>query len=347
MMEKSLLQAAQCLPSSRHPIWFLRQAGRYLPEYRELRAKYEFLDLCKNPKLAAEVTLQPLKRFDLDGAIIFSDILIPAVALGQTLTFAKDHGPLLSNPVRDAASLANLNFKNCASNWNFVGEAISLVKNQLAPHQTMIGFAGAPFTLASYMIEGQGGTNFVETKRLAFCQRDLFKTFLMHLAEVSISYLQMQIDAGAEVIMLFDTWAQQFTRKDFNELAREATERIIAKISERVPVIYYPGQGSDRLHDLANTKVSVVAVDWRTTLTHAHKVLAGDLGLKVCLQGNLDPLLLMGDESFVRERVRGILDEVKDSKIPGHIFNVGHGLLPHTSIDALHWVIDEVRRSSL
>ena len=345
-MKKSVIQAAQCLPTSRHPVWFLRQAGRYLPEYRELRAKHEFLDLCKNPKLAAEVTLQPLKRFDLDGAIIFSDILIPAVALGQTLTFAKDHGPLLSNPVRDASSLANLNIKSCAQNWNFVGDAISLVKTQLAPHQTMIGFAGAPFTLASYMIEGQGGTGFVETKRFAFCQRDLFKTFMMHLAEVSISYLQMQIAAGAEVVMLFDTWAQQFTRKDFNELAREATECIISKISEQVPVIYYPGQGSDRLHDLVDTKSSVIAVDWRTTLTQAHSILADELGLKVCLQGNLDPLVLMGDVNFVRERVRGILEEVKNCKSPGHIFNVGHGLLPHTSIEALHWVIDEVRRSS-
>ncbi len=342
MSEKALLKAARCLPTTRHPIWFLRQAGRYLPEYRELRSQHEFLDLCKNPQLAAEVTLQPLRRFDLDAAIIFSDILIPAVALGQTLTFKKDHGPQLSQPVRDETSLSQLNLEGCANNWNFVGDAISLVKSKLAPHQTMIGFAGAPFTLASYMIEGEGGTNFEETKRFAFHKRELFKKFLFQLAEVSISYLQMQIQAGAEVIMLFDTWAQQFTRKDYVELVKESTECIIAKISELVPVIYYPGQGSDRLHDLSNTAASVIAVDWRTTLSQAHKILS-EQGLKLCLQGNLDPLVLIGEESLVRERVRLILEEVKKQDIPGHIFNVGHGLLPLTPIESLNWVIDEVR----
>lgn len=342
MSEKSLLKLAQGFPSKRYPIWFLRQAGRYLPEYKELRAQYEFLDLCKNPELAAEVTLQPLRRFDLDAAIIFSDILIPAVALGQNLTFAKDHGPLLSNPVRDEESLARLDLAGCKERWNFVGEAIRLVKAKLAPHQTMIGFAGAPFTLASYMIEGQGGTNFSETKRFAFCKRALFKKFLMQLAEVTISYLQMQITAGAEVIMLFDTWAQQFTRTDYLELVKEATECIIEKISEQVPVIYYPGQGSDRLYDLSNTKASVLAVDWRTSLTLAKKILE-EQGLNLCLQGNLDPLCLIGEESFVRERVRRILEEVKICKPAGHIFNVGHGLLPLSPIESLHWVIDEIR----
>jgi uroporphyrinogen decarboxylase len=342
MGEKALLKAAQCLPSSRHPIWFLRQAGRYLPEYRDLRAQYEFLDLCKNPKLASEITLQPLKRFDVDAAIIFSDILIPAVALGQNLTFAKDHGPILSNTVRDESSLKNLRFKTCINDWNFVGEAISLVKSKLEPHQTMIGFAGAPFTLASYMIEGQGGTGFVETKRLAFCNPAFFKKFLMQLAEVTISYLQMQIQAGAEIIMLFDTWVQQVSRGDYLDLVKEATECIIAKISQEVPVIYYPGQGSDRLNDLANTQASVISVDWRTTLSQAQRIL-GESGLTPCLQGNLDPLVLIGKESFVRERVRGILNEIKQCKLPGHIFNVGHGLLPLTPIDSLNWVIDEIR----
>lgn len=346
MNEKPLIQAARCLPTTRHPIWFLRQAGRYLPEYRELRAKHEFLDLCKNPELAAEVTLQPLRRFDLDAAIIFSDILIPAVALGQTLTFAKDHGPVLSNPVRDEASLQRLKIESCSQNWNFVGDAIRLAKAKLAPHQTMIGFAGAPFTLASYMIDGQGGSGFVETKRLAFCQRELFKRFLMHLAEVTISYLQMQIEAGAEVVMLFDTWAQEFTRVDFTELVKEATECIISKISKQVPVFYYPGQGSERLYDLTNANASVIAVDWRTTLSQAHSILMKQHGLKLCFQGNLDPLALMGNEAFVRARVRKILEEVESCKLPGHIFNVGHGLLPHTPIQALEWAIDEVRKHS-
>lgn len=342
MSEKPLIQAARSIKSDRYPIWFLRQAGRYLPEYLALRSKYEFLELCKNPERAAEVTLQPLKRFDLDAAIIFSDILIPAVALGQDLTFQKDHGPILSNVVRDEASFHNLKFGKQSLDWNYLGEAIALVKSQLAPHQTMIGFAGAPFTLASYMIEGQGGTSFAECKRLAFRKPEFFKMFLKQLADISIRYLNMQIEAGAEVIMLFDTWAQQLQERDFVNCVKDATEHVISTISEKVPVIYYPGQGSDRLYNLANTKASVIAVDWRTSLTQANRILANQ-DLKLCLQGNLDPLTLIGDEKFVRERVRSLLDEAKHCELPAHIFNVGHGLLPLTPIESIQWVIDEVR----
>ncbi len=342
MIEKSLLLAAQGRPTQRCPIWFLRQAGRYLPEYRALRAQHEFLDLCMNPKLASEVTLQPLKRFDLDGAIIFSDILIPAVALGQKLTFAKDHGPQLSNPVRDIHSFSQLRFNDCEKNWGFVGEAIAMTKAQLAPHQTMIGFAGAPFTVATYMIEGHGSSNQLETKRLAFCQRALFKEFIEQLADATIRYLQMQIRAGAEVLMLFDTWAQQFARVDFDELVKDATSSILSTISKQVPIIYYPGQGSDRIHGLSEMRPSVLAVDWRTSLSQAQQILQNQ-ELSLCLQGNLDPLVLIGDEHFIRKRVRMILQEARDLKLAGYIFNVGHGLLPMTPIESVQWAIDEVR----
>lgn len=342
MNEKSLLLAIKGLPSKRIPVWFLRQAGRYLPEYREIRKEYEFLDLCKNSKLASEITLQPLKRFDLDAAIIFSDILIPATALGQNLTFAKDHGPLLSNPVRDQISLSHLDFLHYKEKWNFVGDAISRTKSKLLPHQTMIGFAGAPFTLASYMIEGKGGTNFSETKKLAFQNQDLLKTFLMKLAEMTLHYLQMQIEAGAEVLMLFDTWAQQIHASAFRKLVKPATDFLIAEISKSAPIIYYSGQGSDRLYDLENTKASALAIDWRTTLSHAKKI-TSNLGLNTCFQGNLDPLILTGNEDYIRNSVREILNEAKHCELPGYIFNVGHGLLPQTPIEAIEWAIDEVR----
>ena len=341
-MEKPLLLAARGRPTKRYPIWFLRQAGRYLPEYRELRSRYEFLDMCKSPKLAAEVTLQPLRRYDLDAAIIFSDILIPAVALGQDLSFEKNHGPLLSKPVRDAASLKNLKFDQAHHDWDFVGEALHLVKSQLAEHQTMIGFAGAPFTLASYMIEGRGGTQFEETKRLAFRDPGLYKSFLLQLSEMTVSYVNMQIRAGAEFIMLFDTWAQQVTRCDFLDLVKEATQSLISRISQKVPVAYYAGQGCDRLYDLSGTQASVIAVDWRTDLNQAKAALAQQ-NLSLCLQGNLDPMTLLGSESFVRARVRQILEEARRLDLPGHIFNVGHGLLPLSPPESLHWVIDEIR----
>lgn len=342
-MEKALLQKALGLSSSRYPIWFLRQAGRYLPEYRQLREQHDFLELCMQPHLAAEITMQPLKRFDLDGAIVFSDILIPAVALGQKLTFEKDHGPILSDTVTSSKDLTKLRSRTCHQYWNFVGEAISLVKSRLAPHQTMIGFAGAPFTLGTYMIEGGGSKSLLATKKFAFCDREGFKSFLSLLSEITTNYLQMQIDAGAEVLMLFDSWAHQISSEDYRELALPAVKSIVEKISPQVPLIYYPGQSGDRLYDLEGLEKVVIAVDWRVPLIRAQHILSTQ-NLRPIIQGNLDPVVLNGNEDFVRERVRAILTEAKHAELKGHIFNVGHGLLPSTPISALHWVIDELRQ---
>lgn len=342
-MEKALLQRALGLASNRYPVWFLRQAGRYLPEYRQLREQYDFLELCSQPSLAAEVTLQPLKRFDLDGAIIFSDILIPAVALGQKLTFEKDHGPILSDTVTSSKDLTKLRFDTCQQHWNFVGEAINIVKNRLAPHQTMIGFAGAPFTVGTYMIEGGGSKTLLATKKFAFNERVGFKDFLSLLAEVTIKYLQMQIDAGAEVLMLFDSWAHQISSEDYRELALPAVKAIVDTIAPQVPIIYYPGQSSDRLYDLGSLEKAIIAVDWRVPLTRAQHILSMQ-NLRPIMQGNLDPVALNGEESFVRERVRAVLTEAKHAELKSHIFNVGHGLLPSTPINALNWVIDELRK---
>ena len=341
--QKPLVAAALGLKPSRYPIWFMRQAGRYLPEYRAVRSKVSFTELCQTPALAAEVTLQPLRRYDLDAAIIFSDILIPCVAMGQTLSFDKGEGPVLSHPVRSQADLAYLKRPAAERDLGYVGEAIAKTKASMRPEQAMIGFAGAPFTVASYMIEGASSKNFTEVKKLLFTDRSVLTGLLDLIGDVTIDYLTMQVRSGADALMLFDTWAGQLTGVDYREVVFPVTKRVLDAVRQLgVPVTYFPGQGADRLFELAGLGVDVISVDWRTRLSNAQRILQG-VGLDVSLQGNLDPQILIGPEAMVRERVRALLSEVRAAKPRGHIFNVGHGLLPHTPPESLSWVISELR----
>jgi len=343
---KPLVEAAFGRRPARYPVWFMRQAGRYLPEYREVRAKVDFLTLCKTPELAAEVTLQPLRRFDLDAAIIFSDILIPAVGMGQALSLDKGEGPVLTPAVRTAEDLARLRRPDAQRDLGFVGEAIALTKAALKPEQTMIGFAGAPFTVASYMIEGGSSKNFTEVKRMMFTRPAVFRDLLDRLADVTADYLKMQVAGGADALMLFDTWAAQLSGADYRQLVFPVTQRLIAAArATGVPVTYFPGQGADRLYELAGLEVDVISVDWRTRLNNAQAILKSQ-GLNVTLQGNLDPQLLIAPEAEVRARTRAVLDEARHAGLRSHIFNVGHGLLPHTPPEALSWVIDELRKAA-
>ncbi len=345
-VQKPLVDAAFGRKPHRQPVWFLRQAGRYLPEYRKVRSEVSFLDLCKNPKLAAEVTLQPLRRFDLDAAIIFSDILIPPTAMGQNLTFAKDHGPLLNEPVRSGAQVKALQRPNSERELGFVGEAIALTKSGLRPDQTMIGFCGAPFTVASYMIEGQGSKTFTETKKFIYGDTAGFSELIELLVDVSIDYLGMQVKAGADALMLFDTWVGNLMPKTFRMLLAPAMIRLIGEIKRRypeVPVIYYPGQGSELYEELHSIPMDVVAVDWRVPLERAIKRF-GDLGLQVSVQGNLDPQVLLAEDPAIENEVQLILAEGRKAR--GHIFNVGHGLLPHLEPHKLNVAIDAIRKHS-
>jgi uroporphyrinogen decarboxylase len=339
---KPLVEAALGRKPSRRPVWFMRQAGRYLPEYREVRAKTDFVTLCKTPALAAEVTLQPLRRFDLDGAIIFSDILIPATGMGQTLTFDKGEGPVLTSPVRTAADLKNLKRADAERDLGYVGEAIAKTKAGLSPTQAMIGFAGAPFTVASYMIEGSGSKNYTEVKKMMFADPVTFRGLLELIAEVTVDYLLMQAKAGADMVVLFDSWAGQLSGHDYKTQVFPVTQRLIHSVRQAgVPVAYYSGQGADRLFELGGLDVDVIAVDWRTRLSTAIRILK-EQGLNPTVQGNLDPQTVMAPEATVRERVRSIVEEGRDAR--AHIFNVGHGLLPHTPPEALGWIVDELRR---
>jgi uroporphyrinogen decarboxylase len=341
-LAKPMIAAARGEKPSRYPVWFMRQAGRYLPEYRDVRANMDFVELCKSPKWASEVTLQPLRRFDLDAAIIFSDILIPAVGMGQTLSFDGGHGPRLNPPIRTQSDLKILKHPDAERDLGYVGEAIAHTKSQMRPDQTMIGFAGAPFTVASYMIEGAGSKNFTEVKKQLYTEPETFRRLMTLLRDVSFDYLSMQVKAGADALMLFDTWAGQLTPDDYVRYVLPVTKDLIKKVKTLgVPVMYYPGQGSDRMYELAGITVDVISVDWRTRLDRAGKILK-EIGLDVSLQGNLDPQILISSEAQVRAATRDVINAARLAA-RGHIFNVGHGLLPHTPPESLNWVIDEIR----
>jgi uroporphyrinogen decarboxylase len=342
--QKPMIQAARGEKPSRWPVWFMRQAGRYLPEYRAVRADVDFVTMCKRPDLAAEVTWQPLRRYDLDASIIFSDILIPCIALGQELTFDKGHGPRLSAPIRSITDVKSLKSPDATRDLGYVGDAISLTKTKLKPEQTMIGFAGAPFTVASYMIEGQGSKEFTEVKKLIFCDRPVITALLEKISQLTVDYLLMQVKAGADAVMLFDTWAGQVSPGVYRDLIFPCTNKIISEVKRAsgVPVIYFPGQGSDRMYELTGCAADVISVDWRTRLSRAAEILKG-VGLNVTLQGNLDPQALLAPEAELRAMVRALKDEARLAA-RAHIFNVGHGLLPHTPPESLSIVIDELRK---
>lgn len=344
-MQKPLVQAAKGIKTDRIPAWFLRQAGRYLPEYRKIRSKFEFLEVCKNPALAAEVTLQPLRRYDLDAAIIFSDILVMPEAMGQRLSFDKGHGPVLSGPIRNARDLNRLSQKDLEDKLSYVGEAIKRTKKQLKDGQAMIGFAGAPITVASYMIEGGASKSHHNVKAMAWNEPETLGALQNILAEATINYCNMQVDAGADVIMLFDTWAGLFGAADYQNLVWPYIKKIAAgiKANSSTPVIYYPGQSAATLQSLEPIdQIDVLAIDWRHDLKNSISLLSKN-GWNVTVQGNLDPTTLLGSKQMIQARTKQIVEAGQSAR--AHIFNVGHGLIPQVPPKSLEWVIEQLRTS--
>ena len=340
---KPLVDALLGFQPTRYPIWFLRQAGRYLPEYRAIRKNTDFLSLCKNPDLASEVTLQPLKRFDLDAAIIFSDILIPAITLGQDLRFAPDHGPILNPPIKTQADVSNLKKPKTDQFMDKVAEAIVKTKSGLRADQTMIGFAGAPFTLATYMIEGQGSKSYLHVKKMLFQEPSAFEQLIETITELTIDYLKLQISAGADVVMLFDTWASALTKQDFHRFITPALTKITNMISALgTPIIYYPGQSEALLDLVPELQIDGLAIDWRIPIERAHEKMK-EMNLNITTQGNLDPTVLLGSKELVQDRVHQILTKAVETAPSRHIFNVGHGLVPPTPIENIEAAIEVVR----
>lgn len=341
--DKPLIRACYGKQPARYPAWFLRQAGRYLPEYLQIRSQLSFLELCRDASKAAEVTLQPLKRFDLDAAIIFSDILIPPASMGMDLSFDKGHGPVLKDPIRSEQDLKALRIPDWERDAPHTGNAIAETVKGLKPHQSMIGFAGAPFTVGCYMVEGCGTKTYSEVKKMLFTRPEVFRNLMEILTEATAGYLRMQVQAGAEVLMLFDTWAGNLAPGDYRLHVAPIMHKLCHEIKKLgVPLILYPGQGGEVLHALSDIAADVIAADWRVPLDRVCSILR-DSGHKFrCVQGNLDPMMLSwASEEKLREAIREIRQQAVHA--PAHIFNVGHGLLPTSSERLIHIALEELR----
>ena len=309
------------------PVWMMRQAGRYLPEYREIRAKHTFLEMCKTPAIAAEVTLQPVRRFEIDAAIIFADILLPLEPMGIGLEFAKGEGPVIHNPVRTMADVQKLKPVDTASQIEYLMQAIKLVRKELDGTVPLIGFSGAPFTLASYIIEGGGSRNYEHAKAMMFTEPKAWHTLMEHLTGVIINYLNAQIDAGAQVAQLFDSWVGALGPSDYREFVLPHQKNVIAGINKTVPLIHFAHGATHLLEMVAEAGGDVIGLDWRCDLDAAWKRVGHDKAV----QGNLDPVSLFGSKEFIRKRTKEILDRAGNRN--GHIMNLGHGILQQTPLE--------------
>jgi len=340
MINERFLKACRREPVDCTPVWFMRQAGRYMAEYRALRAKYSILELCKTPELAAQVTLQPIDRFPLDAAIIFADILLPLEPMGLSLEFAAGEGPVIHNPVRNQADVERLNVID-GGELDYVAEAIRQARRALNGRVPLIGFAGAPFTLASYAIEGGSSRNYLLTKQLMYCEPKAWHQLMDKFARVITGYLRRQIKAGAQAIQLFDSWVGCLSVGDYVEYVMPHVQLIFEGLKrEGVPMIHFGTGTSAMLPQMREAGGDVIGVDWRIHLDEAWATVGHD----VAVQGNLDPLTLFAPLHEIERRVADILRRAGGR--PGHIFNLGHGILPTTPIEHVAATIDMVHNLS-
>jgi uroporphyrinogen decarboxylase len=329
------LRACRGETTERAPLWLMRQAGRYLPEYRQVRAGVSFLELCKTPKLAIEVTLQPIRRFGFDAAILFSDLLVPLEAMGLAVEFT-DQGPGLPQPVRTPADLGRLSTFDPAARTGFVLETIAGVRRELGD-TPLIGFAGAPFTVATYAIEGKTSKTFAETKKFFYREPEAAHRLLALIGEATRDYLLAQIRAGAQAVQIFDSWVGVLSAEDFETYALPPTAALVAALRETgVPVIYFGNGAAAILDRVARVGADVYGVDWRLPIDEARARLGGARAV----QGNLDPLLLLGPIGEIERRARDI---VRRGGKRGHVFNLGHGITPETPLEAVEALVAAVR----
>ncbi|HEY1808491.1 MAG TPA: uroporphyrinogen decarboxylase, partial [Acidobacteriaceae bacterium] len=324
-------------PVDRTPVWFLRQAGRYMAEYMAVRRHHTLLEICKKPELAAEVTITAAEKLDVDAAIIFADLLLPLECMGLDFEFQAGEGPVIHKPIRTAADVAALQTTRAAE-LSYVGEAIQRVVGHFHGRLGMIGFCGAPFTLASYMIEGGGSRNYVETKTLMYRQPDAWRSLLDKLVGVLREFAAQQVKAGADVIQIFDSWAGALSLADYRDFVLEPTKTLVREVQALgVPVIYFGVDTASLLPSMRETGADVLGLDWRTPLDAAWR----GLDYACAVQGNLDPITLFAGEDLLQKRVRQILDQAGGR--PGHIFNLGHGIVPGTPVENVQAVVKFVR----
>jgi len=345
------------------PIWLMRQAGRYLPEYNKTRAKAgSFLQLAKRPNLASEVTLQPLDRYPLDAAILFSDILTIPDAMGLGLSFEQGEGPRFERPLRSEQSILDLHEADM-DQLKYVFDAVSQIRKDLMQNGKqrvpLIGFSGSPWTLACYMVEGSGSKEFLETKTMLYKRPDLMHRILEINIQSVTKYLELQIDAGAQAVMLFDTWGGLLASGDYQEFSLDPMKEVIFRLKSSksyhasIPILLFTKGGGVWLNDIANSGADVVGLDWTMSLARARNQLVANHQL-VALQGNLDPLILMGNEKIIQQKAAEILSELAQtnsikegiSPLDGHIFNLGHGISQFTAPEQVHFLIDTIQTES-
>ena len=332
------LAALRREPTARTPVWFLRQAGRYMPEYRAIRERHTLLEICARPDLAAEVTLQPVRAFGVDAAIVFADILLPLDALGLGLSFVAGEGPALARPIRTPADVDRLPEIDVAQALGAVGAAIAKVRAALPDGPPVIGFAGAPFTVASYAIEGGASRHFTETKRFAATHEAAWHRLLARLVDLTVAYLDTQVRGGAQVLQVFDSWAGVLDAADYARLVLPHQRRLFERLRPLgVPTIHF-AVGADHLLDVQRTlDADAFGLDWRTPLDQGWARLGHDRAI----QGNLDPALLFAPWPEIARRIDDVLRRAGGR--PGHVFNLGHGILPGTPVDTVRRIVEHVR----
>lgn len=340
MPNSRFLKACRREPVDATPVWFMRQAGRYMAEYRALREDHSLLDICRTPDLATEVTLQPVRRIEVDAAILFSDLLLPLAPMGIPFDFVKGEGPSVERPIRTAADIDRLEVIEPREALRYVLDAIRQIQRELAGRVPLIGFAGAPFTLASYAIEGGHSSSFARTKSLMYGDPAAWHRLCEKFATVVAEYLIAQIDAGVDAVQVFDSWVGALSPADYREFALPHTRRIFEAIRRRVPTIHFGTGTATMLEDLREAGGDVIGVDWRIPLDEAWQ----RIGYDHAVQGNLDPTLLLGPTARLLDQADEVIERAAGR--PGHIFNLGHGILPSTPVEHVQMLARHVHSVS-
>lgn len=332
-----MVRAARREPVERTPVWFMRQAGRSLPEYRAIRAQHDLFAICRQPELCAEVTLQPVERHGVDAAVIYSDIMVPALGMGVDVELVEGVGPVVDQPIRDRTAVEKLVVAEPEDVVPYALEAVRQVRGALDPERAVVGFAGGPFTVAGYLVEGRPSRTFVETKRMMYGDRALWHALMEKLVAASSLYVAGQARAGADVIQLFDSWAGALSVADYEEFVAPYSARILDAVD--VPTVHFATGANHLLEAMARVGGTVIGVDWRVPLDLAWSRIGHDRGI----QGNLDPTVLLGPWERVEREARAVMTAAGNR--PGHIFNLGHGVLPETDPAVLGRLVEFVRES--
>lgn len=337
-LQSLFLRAANNELTERPPVWMMRQAGRFMKEYWEIKNKYSFLEMCKTPEIAADVTMLPIDLLGVDAAILFSDILVTAEAMGGQLSFEVGTGPVFANPVKSAADIDALSTEGIAEKLNYVALAIVEIQKRLNGSVPLIGFAGAPFTVMSYLIEGGSSKDFKKTKLFIHNHPDIAHRLLQKIADVTVEYLNLQIAAGVNALQLFDSWAMALAWNDYREFSHQYNQQIFERLNRKnIPLISFCKGSSVFAPMMAEAKPNVISLDWNVDMLDMRKRLPAG----IALQGNIDPFILYADRPVIKKRIMDLFERMRNE--PGFIFNLGHGIMPDIPFDNVKYAIDLVK----